>query len=46
LRGIYHPRLEYPDEKKEMPIRAEEVPTVPIIARKSSNIPANPPADS
>ncbi|MCJ7537592.1 MAG: HDIG domain-containing metalloprotein [Anaerolineales bacterium] len=46
LRGIYHPRLEYPDAKKEIPPRAEEVPTVPIISRKSSKIPANPPADS
>jgi len=46
LRGIYHPRIEYPDPKKELPPKVEEVPTVPIISRKSSNISANPPADS
>jgi len=46
LRGIYHPRIEYPDAKKELPPKVEEVPTVPIISRKSSNISANPPADS
>lgn len=46
LRGIYHPRIEYPDTKKELPPKIEEVPTVPIISRKSSNISANPPADS
>ena len=46
LRGIYHPRIEYPDFKKELPPKVEEVPTVPIISRKSSNISANPPADS
>ncbi len=46
LRGIYHPRIEYPDLKKELPPKVEDVPTVPIISRKSSNISANPPADS
>jgi putative nucleotidyltransferase with HDIG domain len=46
LRGIYHPRIEYPDTKKELPPKVEEVPTVPIISRKSTNISANPPADS
>jgi putative nucleotidyltransferase with HDIG domain len=46
LRGIYHPRIEYPDPKKELPPKVEDVPTVPIISRKSSNISANPPADS
>ena len=46
LRGIYHPRIEYPDAKKELPPKVEEVPTVPIISRKTSNISANPPADS
>jgi putative nucleotidyltransferase with HDIG domain len=46
LRGIYHPRIEYPDPKKELPPKIEDVPTVPIISRKSSNISANPPADS
>ena len=42
LRGIYHPRLEYPDTKKELPAQTTDVPTVPIISRKSSDIPANP----
>jgi len=46
LRGIYHPRIEYPDAKKELPPKVEDVPTVPIISRKTSNISANPPADS
>jgi len=46
LRGIYHPRIEYPDSKKELPPKVEDAPTVPIISRKSSNISANPPADS
>jgi putative nucleotidyltransferase with HDIG domain len=46
LRGIYHPRLEYPDPKKASPLQTEEVPTVPIISRKSSDITANPPTDS
>jgi hypothetical protein len=42
LRGIYHPRLEYPDTKKELPAQTTDVPTVPIISRKPSDIPANP----
>jgi membrane-associated HD superfamily phosphohydrolase len=46
LRGIYHPRIEYPDAKKELPPKIEEVPTVPIISRKSPNVSATPPADS
>jgi membrane-associated HD superfamily phosphohydrolase len=46
LRGIYHPRLEYPDAKKELPVQTTEVPTVPIISRKSSDIPANPSSES
>lgn len=46
LRGIYHPRLEYPDSKKVSQVKTEEAPTVPIISRKSSDIPANPPTES
>lgn len=46
LRGIYHPRLAYPDTEKERPVQASEVPTVPIISRKSSDIPANPTSKS
>ena len=46
LRGIYHPRLEYPDAKKELPPKSKEIPTVPIISRKSSDVSANPPSDS
>jgi len=46
LRGIYHPRLEYPDAKKEMPPKSKEIPTVPIISRKSSDVSANPRSDS
>jgi putative nucleotidyltransferase with HDIG domain len=46
LRGIYHPRLEYPDTKKESPQKSKEVPTVPIISRQSSDLPANPGPDA
>jgi putative nucleotidyltransferase with HDIG domain len=46
LRGIYHPRIEYPDTKKEIPPRSEEIPTVPIISRKSSEISPNPHSES
>jgi hypothetical protein len=46
LRGIYHPRLEYPDAKKEIPAMSKEVPTVPIISRKSPDVSANPRPDS
>jgi putative nucleotidyltransferase with HDIG domain len=46
LRGIYHPRLEYPDTKKEVPAKSKEIPTVPIISRKSTDISANPRSDS
>lgn len=46
LRGIYHPRLEYPDTKKEIPAKGREIPTVPIISRKSTDISANPQSDS
>ncbi len=46
LRGIYHPRIEYPEAKKQLPSKAADVPTVPIISRKSPNVSANPPADS
>jgi putative nucleotidyltransferase with HDIG domain len=46
LRGIYHPRLEYPDAKKEIPAKSKEVPTVPIISRKSPDVSANPRPDS
>lgn len=42
LRGIYHPRIEYPDAKQQIPPKSEDVPTVPIISRKSSEISANP----
>ncbi len=46
LRGIYHPRIEYPEIKKETPQKSKEVPTVPIISRKSSDLPANPRPDA
>jgi putative nucleotidyltransferase with HDIG domain len=46
LRGIYHPRLEYPSAKKEIPTKSKEMPTVPIISRKSSDISANPRSES
>jgi len=42
LRGIYHPRLEYPNSKKDSAPKIEEVPTVPIISRKSSDVTTNP----
>ncbi len=46
LRGIYHPRIEYPDLKKQIQAKSEEGPTVPIISRKSSEITANPSPES
>ncbi|MBE9474016.1 MAG: HDIG domain-containing protein [Chloroflexi bacterium] len=46
LRGIYHPRLEYPDAKKEIPAKSKEIPTVPILSRKSPDVSANPRQDS
>jgi putative nucleotidyltransferase with HDIG domain len=46
LRGIYHPRLEYPETKKKVSPKKEEVPTVPIISTKSSDISANPRTES
>jgi putative nucleotidyltransferase with HDIG domain len=46
LRGIYHPRIEYPDAKGEIPPKVSDLPTVPIISRKSSNVSANPPVES
>lgn len=42
LRGIYHPRLEYPGAAKKPPEISKDVPTVPIISRKSPDISANP----
>jgi putative nucleotidyltransferase with HDIG domain len=42
LRGIYHPRIEYPDLKMQITPKTEEVPTIPIISRKSSEISTNP----
>lgn len=46
LRGIYHPRLEYPDSKKNSTPKIEEVPTVPIISRKSSDVTPTPGTES
>jgi putative nucleotidyltransferase with HDIG domain len=46
LRGIYHPRIEYPDPKKQITAKSEEVPTVPIISRQSSEISPNPRPES
>lgn len=36
LRGIYHPRLEYPEMKPLNRVKSEEQPTIPIISRKSA----------
>jgi putative nucleotidyltransferase with HDIG domain len=46
LRGIYHPRIEYPGTKKESSQVSREIPTAPIISRKSSDLPANPRPDA
>lgn len=46
LRGIYHPRIEYPGAKKISQIEADEAPTVPIISRKSTDISAHPTTES
>jgi len=41
LRGIYHPRIEYPKLEKATPSKLETSPTVPVSARSN---PANEPA--
>ncbi len=46
LQGIYHPRLEYPNAIREIQLSSEEVPTIPIISRKSQEIAANPHSES
>jgi putative nucleotidyltransferase with HDIG domain len=46
LRGIYHPRIEYPGTKKISQIETDEAPTVPIISRKSTDISAHPTTES
>lgn len=46
LRGIYHPRLEYPKLETSEPARLDSTPTVPIISRAPSELPVHPQADS
>lgn len=46
LRGVYHPRLEYPKLERPGTPRQDPTPTVPIISRRSSDLPVNPQADS
>jgi hypothetical protein len=46
LRGVYHPRLEYPKLERPGAPRKDPTPTVPIISRRSSDLPVNPQADS
>jgi putative nucleotidyltransferase with HDIG domain len=45
LRGIYHPRLEYPNQRKTTPPKLEAAPTVPAISRQASDVPVNPQPD-
>jgi putative nucleotidyltransferase with HDIG domain len=46
LRGIYHPRIEYPKiEKRELPSpKMEPTPTLPSGARSASDVPVKSPA--
>jgi hypothetical protein len=46
LRGVYHPRLEYPKLERATPFKPDPTPTVPIISRKTSDLPVTPEADS
>ena len=46
LRGVYHPRLEYPKLERINPLKPDATPTVPIISRKTSDLAVNPEADS
>jgi hypothetical protein len=46
LRGVYHPRLEYPKLERTGTPKLDATPTVPIISRKSSDLPVNPQVDS
>jgi putative nucleotidyltransferase with HDIG domain len=46
LRGVYHPRLEYPKLERVSPLKPDATPTVPIISRKTSDLPITPEADS
>ena len=46
LRGVYHPRLEYPKLERTGTPKPDATPTVPIISRKTSDLPVNQQADS
>lgn len=46
LRGIYHPRLEYPKFEKITPPARDTTPTVPIISRKTRETVPDPRPES
>jgi hypothetical protein len=46
LRGIYHPRLEYPEIKPTNQVKSEEQPTIPIISRKPAEQSITPSQDT
>lgn len=46
LKGTYHPRLEYPKLEKGKPFVKDPTPTVPIISRSTTDVPANPSAET
>jgi len=46
LRGIYHPRLEYPKFEKISPPTRDSTPTVPIISRKTPDTVPDPRLES
>jgi len=46
LRGIYHPRLEYPNQKKAAPPKLDAAPTLPAVSRQTSEVPVNPQPDA
>jgi membrane-associated HD superfamily phosphohydrolase len=45
LRGIYHPRIEYPKVDKAASSKLDATPTMPALPRQASDVPANPQAD-
>jgi putative nucleotidyltransferase with HDIG domain len=46
LRGIYHPRIEYPNIEKATSPKIDTSPTIPAVSRKAADVPINPQTDS
>jgi len=45
LRGVYHPRIEYPILEKSTPSAAEAIPTLPVSARPAQEANPSPEAE-